>query len=468
MNNRVKAIWFWPYAFLLAAFLTLPPAAQAAELPDFARLVEQYGPAVVNISTTQTIRGRVMGPDMDLPEGTPFDDFFRHFFGIPNGGAPREFKAQSLGSGFIISPDGYVVTNAHVVKNADKIVVRLTDRREFEAKVIGKDERTDIALLKIPGQALPVVKIGDPSRLKVGAWVAAIGAPFGFENSVTAGIVGAKGRSLPNESYVPFIQTDVAINPGNSGGPLFNMDGEVVGVNSQIYSRTGGFMGLSFAIPIDVAMQVVNQLRSTGKVSHGWLGVMIQEVTRPLAESFKMSNPNGALVGDVVPNGPAAKAGIRQGDVIVAINGKAINTSGDLPPIVGMMPVGSRAELTVIRDGKPVKVTVVIEELPKEPAALASGNLQSDRLGLTVGPLPQALRQRLRVEGGVQVLKVTEGPAADAGFRPGDVILAIAQQPVAGLEQFRRLVASLPVGQPVPVLVKRGSGSLYLALRLDK
>ena len=291
--------------WLIAVSLCLASAAQARALPDFTGLVEQNSPAVVNISTTQKVRSPHPGSSgqdrPDLPEGTPFDDFFRRFFGNPDEGNVPDFDAKSLGSGFIISPDGYILTNSHVIDDADKIVVRLSDRREFEAKVIGSDKRSDVALLKINASSLPVVKVGDSDKLKAGEWVLAIGSPFGFDHSVTAGIVSAKGRNLPSENYVPFIQTDVAINPGNSGGPLFNMDGEVVGINSQIYSRTGGFMGLSFAIPINTTMNVVTQLKTKGYVSRGWLGILIQDVTQELAESFNMKKPTGALVARVLP-----------------------------------------------------------------------------------------------------------------------------------------------------------------------
>ncbi|MEO7558162.1 MAG: trypsin-like peptidase domain-containing protein, partial [Gammaproteobacteria bacterium] len=302
---------------------------QSPNLPDFTALVEQNSAAVVNISTTQKIKRTMpqLPPGMEipnLPEGSPFNDLFKHFFGEGQGGpaVPEEFDAQSLGSGFIISPDGYVLTNNHVVKNADKIIVRLSDRRDLVAKVVGTDARSDLALLKVEAQNLPVVKLGSSSNLKVGEWVLAIGSPFGFDHSATAGIVSAIGRNLPSESYVPFIQTDVAINPGNSGGPLFNLKGEVVGINSQIFSRTGGFMGLSFAIPVDVAMEVTEQLKTKGRVTRGWLGILIQDVTNDLAESFGMAKPEGALVARVLPDSPAAKSGFQAGDVVVKFDGK--------------------------------------------------------------------------------------------------------------------------------------------------
>jgi serine protease Do len=336
-------------AWVLTVFSLLAQAQNSRALPDFTELVERQGAAVVNISTTQTVRSNQRGAQpFPFDENDPMYEFFRRFIprqpgmpGLP--GTPRQFESRSLGSGFVVSADGYILTNAHVVDSADEILVRLTDKREFKARVIGADKRTDVALIKIDATALPTVRLGDPGLLKVGEWVVAIGSPFGFDNSVTAGIVSAKGRSLPQENYVPFIQTDVAVNPGNSGGPLFNMRGEVVGINSQIYSRSGGFMGISFAIPIDVAMDVQAQLRASGKVSRGRIGVVIQEVTKELAESFGLSQAQGAAVNAVEKGGPAEKAGIEPGDVILKFDGKPIASSGDLPRIVGSSKPGSRS-----------------------------------------------------------------------------------------------------------------------------
>jgi len=366
MRTRLPAI----VALFILLFVTVELPARG--LPDFTGMVEKYSPAVVNISTKQSrsvrrqLRRDFMIPD--LPEDSPFNEFFRRFFGEDGGGEPKDkkFNTHSLGSGFIISQDGYVLTNNHVVEEADEIIIRLSDRREFEAQVIGTDRQSDTALLKINAQGLPVVSLGKSSKLKVGEWVLAIGSPFGFDHSVTAGIVSAKGRSLPSENYVPFIQTDVAINPGNSGGPLFNLDGEVVGVNSQIYSRTGGFMGLSFAIPIEVAMNVADQLRDTGRVSRGWLGVLIQDVTRELADSFGMDHPRGALVSRVLPDSPAQAAQLQPGDIILKYNGTKLDNSTELPPLVGQSPVGEMARLTLLRQGKKLKVEVTIGELPEE------------------------------------------------------------------------------------------------------
>ena len=437
---------------------------------------------MVNISTTQKAKAPPPGPSgqdrPDLPEGTPFDDFFRRFFGDPDQGDVPDFDAKSLGSGFIISSDGYILTNSHVIDDADKIVVRLSDRREFEAKVIGSDKRSDIALLKIDAKNLPVVKIGESDKLKAGEWVLAIGSPFGFDHSVTAGIVSAMGRNLPSENYVPFIQTDVAINPGNSGGPLFNMDGEVVGINSQIYSRTGGFMGLSFAIPINTTMNVVKQIKSKGYVSRGWLGILIQDVTQELAESFNMKKPAGALVARVLPDSPAQKAGIKVGDIITEYKGREVISSSNLPPMVGNTAVGSTADVKVIRDGKDMILHIRIAELPKEDdiklASKEKGDQESQsvseqRLSITVSPLTDAQRKQLDIkdEGGVIVTAVDDGPASRAGIHRGDIILKLNNIDVKDVKHFNKLVADLPQDRSVAVLVQRRSGPLFLALKLD-
>src|SRR5215212_2708170 len=357
--------------FVLALFLLLP-LQLAAQLPDFTDLVEKYGGAVVNISTTQTNKSAMAGRGgPNIPEDDPLFEFFRRFMPNPGPGqgAPREFQSQSLGSGFIISADGFVLTNAHVVEAADEITVKLTDKRELKAKVIGSDRRTDIALLKIEASGLPFVRFGDPNRLRVGEWVVAIGSPFGFENTVTAGIVSAKGRSLPQENFVPFIQTDVAVNPGNSGGPLFNLRGEVVGINSAIYSRTGGFMGLSFAIPIDVANDVTQQLKSTGRVIRGRIGVVIQPITKELADGFGLQKPLGALVNSVEKGGPAEKAGIEPGDVILRFDGKVVSSSEDLPRIVGGTKPGARVPVQIWRNKAARDVQVTVAELQDDRAA---------------------------------------------------------------------------------------------------
>jgi len=450
------------------AMLTLawPPAAPAGQLPDFTDLVESNSPGVVNISTTQEVPRQSLPRDFeipDLPEDSPFRDFFKRFLDeLPE----HRRNAQSLGSGFVISSDGYVLTSAHVIRNASEILVRLNDRREFEAQVVGQDERSDVALLKLPANDLKALKIGDPDQLAVGEWVLAIGSPFGFDSTATAGIVSAKGRSLPNENYVPFIQTDVAINPGNSGGPLFNLDGEVVGINAQIYSRTGGFMGLSFAVPIDIAMQVADQLKTKGRVTRGWLGVLIQSVTRDLAESFDMSKPVGALVAEILPDSPAAESDLQPGDIIVEYDGVPLNNMSELPPMVGATAVGEKVELGIIRNGERQTVSVVIAELPAD-GSRASGPAAAGEtiLGMRLESLDEETRQELEVDHGVRVKEVLEGPAREAGIQPGDVLLQIRDEPVEDIEQLRELAAQLPAGKSVPVLVKRGSRALFLALK---
>lgn len=455
------------------AVLAIVPSlafSQVRGLPDFTGLVEKQGAVVVNVSTSQTVKA---GPRVPVPEDDPFYDFFRRF-GPPNQG-PREYESQSLGSGFIISQDGYILTNAHVVEAADDVTVKLGDKREFKAKVIGSDRRTDVAVIKIDATGLPSVTIGDPGQLKVGEWVLAIGSPFGFENTVTAGIVSAKGRSLPQENYVPFIQTDVAINPGNSGGPLFNMEGKVVGINSQIYSRTGGFMGLSFAIPIDVAMDIANQLRTAGRVSRGRIGVVIQEVTKELAESFGLSKPQGALVNSVEKGGPADKAGIETSDVILKFDGKTVNSSSDLPRIVAATRPGSRVPMQVWRKGATREIMVTVGELPDEKTASRPGRPGGGegttgnkiaRLGLTVSELTTQQREELGIPGGLLVEDVQE-PASKAGIRRGDVVLALNNHDIKSVDQLNKLMSQLERARSVAVLVKRGEGAIYVPIRLD-
>ncbi len=460
---------------------------QARSLPDFTQMVEEYSPAVVNISTKQKPKKSLkdhIPPHYkipDLPEDSPLNELFKHFFGAPHGpggpggGSPHGpgFEGQSLGSGFIISKDGYLMTNHHVVDGADEIIVRLSDHREFKAELIGSDQRSDIALLKIEAEDLPVVTINETKELKVGEWVLAIGSPFGFDHSVTAGIVSAKGRSLPRENYVPFIQTDVAINPGNSGGPLFNLDGEVVGINSQIYSRTGGFMGLSFAIPIDMAMNVVDQIKNKGFVTRGWLGVLIQDVTRELAESFGLSRPYGALVAQVQPGSPSEKAGLITGDVILSFNGDEVANSAALPPMVGASPVDRPAEVEILRQGKRQTVEVVIGALPEDAAlkmGAAGSPAQGNKIGVAVQELTPEEREQLglKAEGGVLVNEVTPGPAQEAGVRKGDVIQMINNVWLKGVADFKQQVKDLPEGKSVAVLVYRRQGPIFLALRLPK
>jgi serine protease Do len=431
------------------------------ELPSFVTLVKKEGPAVVNISTTRTVR-RGAGTVPGIPENDPFFEFFRRY--MPPS-APQEFQARSLGSGFLISPDGYILTNAHVVSDTDEINVRLTDKREFKAKIVGADTRSDIALIKIDATGLPMVPIGDPARLEVGEWVAAIGAPFGFENSVTAGIVSAKGRSLPEENYVPFIQTDVALNPGNSGGPLFNMRGEVVGVNSQIYSQSGGYMGLSFTIPIDIAMDVVKQLRASGKVTRGMLGVQAQEMTADLAASFGLKDIGGALVTMVERESPADKAGILPGDVILSFNDKPVQSSADIARQVAAAIPGSTAKIEVWRKGTRQNIEARIGQLaPERGAAAPEEQKPPNQAGLVLGELTPEQRGSLKIESGLVVRGAT-GPAQRAGIEPGDVVLAINDMPAKSVAAFEEVLAR-NAGKTVALLIRRGPETLYLPLRV--
>ncbi|WP_085275484.1 DegQ family serine endoprotease [Pseudogulbenkiania subflava] len=443
-------------------------------LPDFTQLVERDGPSVVNIQANKleaaTAQNELPFP---IPEDDPLYDFFRRF--MPNQPPQQDqtpSESVSFGSGFIISDDGYILTNAHVVAGGSQIKVVMTDKRELKAKLVGLDKRTDVAVLKVEAAGLPVAKIGDPAKLKVGEWVAAIGAPFGFDNTVTAGIVSAKGRSLPDENYVPFIQTDVAINPGNSGGPLFNLRGEVVGINSQIYSRSGGFMGISFAIPIDIAINVAEQIKTKGKVSRGQLGVHIQEVSQELAQSFGLKQPNGALVVRVEPNGPAAKAGLQVGDIILHMNGKLVESSKDLPILVGGLQPGAKIKLGVWRKGAEKDVPVVLGELANEAANApqpqqeepAPQSFQFNKLGLTLTELTAAQKTELGLPGGLLIQKV-QGPAARAGLQHGDIIIGLNQSQVLDVKGFERALAN--AGGNIALLVRRQDNTLFVPLRLD-
>ncbi|EDX88843.1 protease Do subfamily [Alcanivorax sp. DG881] len=441
-------------------------------LPDFTRLVEKEGPAVVNISTV-THRDESSAADQlkQLPE------FFQHFFEQFGGegdmpSLPEQDDTRSLGSGFIISADGYVLTNNHVVAEADEIMVRLQDRRELPAELVGADEQSDLALLKVDAGDLPVVDIGSSADLKVGEWVLAIGAPFGFDSSVTAGIVSAKGRSLPSDSYVPFIQTDVAINPGNSGGPLFNLSGEVVGINSQIFSRSGGYMGVSFAIPMDMAMDVVSQLKDGGKVSRGWLGVLIQEVDRDLAESFGLDSPRGALVSQVLVGSPAEAAGVEPGDVITRFNDETIYRSSELPRWVGLVKPESDVDMVVIRDGEKKTLSVTIGLLPDNPEMALKGGAESDKaspavkLGLAVREASASELSRLDLKAGVVVTQVSEGPARQAGIQAGDILVTLHNTPINSAADLADAAAALPEDGTVAALVNRDGTPRFLALKL--
>jgi len=464
------------FAAMCVVGLALTVTAQARDLPDFTGLAANNSPAVVNISTEQKSRLPRQLPKgfsmPDIPEDSPFSELFKHFFGEGmEDFADRD--TQSLGSGFVVSSDGYILTNHHVVADADQIQVRFSDRRTYDAKVIGSDKASDVALIKIDATDLPTVKIGSSSDLKVGEWVLAIGSPFGFDHTVTAGIVSAKGRSLPSENYVPFIQTDVAINPGNSGGPLINLDGEVVGINSQIYSRTGGFMGLSFAIPVELAMSVADQLREYGRVSRGYLGVLIQDVDRNLAESFGMKQPHGALVSQVMKGSPADKAGIKIGDVILAFNGKRLLNSGQLPPLVGTTRANEKATLRVLRDGNEKDIEVTVGSLPDEEAEVAVAPAQNvpdkiEHLGLSVIDIDDQVREELGMgdQGGALVSEVSAGPAQDAGLRRGDIVVMFDGVDVKNARHLRQLIEEAEGKRSVAVLVRRGDSPLFMALRL--
>ncbi|PKO91897.1 MAG: protease Do [Betaproteobacteria bacterium HGW-Betaproteobacteria-1] len=449
--------------------------AQAYQLPDFTQLAEKQGPAVVNISITQVVQGNG-SPFAGMPNDEALAELFRRF-GIPmpgvpggGGGPQQEYKSQSLGSGFIISSDGYIMTNAHVIRDASEVVVKLNDKREFSAKIIGADARTDVALLKIEASGLPKVTIGNPEQLKVGEWVVAIGSPFGLESTLTAGVVSAKGRALPQENFVPFIQTDVAINPGNSGGPLFNLKGEVVGINSQIYSRTGGYMGLSFAIPIDVAMEISDQLRASGKVSRGWLGIGIQEISKELAESFGMKSTNGALVSNVEKGSPAEKGGLEPGDVILKFDNKPIETSSDLPRVVGATKPGKQVPVEILRKGNTRNLSITLGEMPTEKdevvvSSKAPAKTEANRLGLILRDLTPQQKKKINGSNGLLVVE-SQAPAAQAGIRRGDVILGLNNSEVQSLEQFDQQLAAIPAGKTVALLVLRDGNTLYVPVKI--
>ncbi|ROH88510.1 DegQ family serine endoprotease [Pseudomethylobacillus aquaticus] len=461
---------------VLALSLTLAGQAVARDLPDFTELAEKQGPAVVNISITQTMQSAAASPFPGFPNDEGLSELFRRF-GIPApGGAPgapgapqQEYKSSSLGSGFIISSDGYVLTNAHVVSQADEVIVKLHDKREFKARIIGSDKRTDVALLKIEATGLPKVTTGDPSQLKVGEWVAAIGSPFGLENTMTAGIVSAKGRALPQENFVPFIQTDVAINPGNSGGPLFNLRGEVVGINSQIYSRSGGSVGLSFAIPIDVAIDISNQLKASGKITRGWLGIAIQEMNAELAESFGMKGAGGALVAGIEKGSPAEKGGLEPGDVILKFDGKPITTSSDLPRAVAAVKPGKTAQAEVLRKGAAKTLNITVGNMPDaEEAASApreSAKPEVNRIGLILRELTPQQKKQLNGQNGLLVIDA-QGVAAQAGIRRGDVVLGLNNTEVVSLDQFNKQLAAVAAGKSVALLIKRGENTLYVPIKV--
>jgi serine protease Do len=454
--------WFPQEAAAANAPIAVSTGSTASVLlPDFTGIVERNGPAVVNISVTHDAKAEATAQQFEgVDPNNPFFQFFRQFPGaVPHGSAPE----HGMGSGFIVSSDGVILTNAHVVDGATEVTVKLTDRREFRAKVIGTDKPSDVAVLKIEATGLPMVKLGSSMNEKVGEWVLAIGSPFGFENSVTSGIVSAKSRSLPDGTYIPFIQTDVAVNPGNSGGPLFNMKGEVIGINAQIFTHSGGYQGLSFAVPIELAVKVKDQLQQFGKVSRGRLGVTIQEINQQLADSFGLKNPGGALVAAIEENGPAAKAGIKAGDVILKFNGHAISSSSELPAQVADVKPGTKATVEISRNGTSKDIDVTVGELKGAKVASAdSPDHEHGRLGLAVRPLAPEDRQQVGTKG--LVVEEASGPAARAGIRPGDLLLAVNGTPIQSVEQLRALVAKS--GKTMALLIQRDEGKIFVPVDL--
>lgn len=464
-----------------SAFAASAPTAVASStmavpmaLPDFSQITERYGPTVVNISVTGTTRvsndSQDQGDDASDAAAAPNDPMFEFFKRFQQGQGPgvgrqQEMPTRSQGSGFIVNADGIILTNAHVVRNAKEVTVKLTDRREFRAKVLGADPKTDIAVLKIDAKNLPVATLGKVSDLKVGEWVLAIGSPFGFENTVTAGVVSAKGRSLPDDSSVPFIQTDVPINPGNSGGPLFNTRGEVVGINSQIYTRSGGYQGVSFAIPIDVASQIEKQIVATGKVEHARLGVAVQEVNQAFADSFKLDKPEGALVSTVEKGSPADKAGLQSGDVIRQVDGKPIISSGDLPAVIGVAKPGDIVKLTVWRQGSAKELTATLANANQKSTETVASKADSDhgKLGLALRPLQPDEKQQAGLDSGLLVQQAS-GAAAMAGVQQGDVLLSINGVPVKNIDQVRGAVAK--ADKSVALLIQRGDSKIFVPVNI--
>ena len=463
-----------PQIITPAQAAALMPAEAAAKtgIPDFSGLVETYGPAVVNISAKHVVKQvsrRVQQPQLPMDPSDPFYQFFKHFYGqVPGMGGdaqPDDQPSASLGSGFIVSSDGYILTNAHVIDGANVVTVKLTDKREYKAKVIGSDKQSDVAVLKIDASGLPTVKIGDPAQSKVGQWVVAIGSPYGFDNTVTSGIISAKSRALPDENYTPFIQTDVPVNPGNSGGPLFNLQGEVIGINSMIYSQTGGFQGLSFAIPINEAIKVKDELVKTGHVSRGRLGVAVQGLNQTLASSFGLQKPDGALVSSVDPNGPAAKAGLQPGDVILSVNGSPVADSTSLPAQIANLKPGSTADLQIWRDKSKKSISVTLGAMAD--AKLASndgGPVEQGRLGVAVRPLSPQERSADSLSHGL-IVQQASGPAANAGIQPGDVILAVNGRPVTSPEQLRDAVKG--AGNSLALLIQRDNAQIFVPVDLS-
>lgn len=467
---RMTRKLYLPFVALVALCFSL--TSQAGSLPDFTDLANRLKPSVVNISAIQEVVSQPTGIHPDALQQLP--DIFRQLIPEFQQGQPKSHKRPSLGSGFIISEDGYILTNNHVVEGADKVMVRLVDRREFEAEVIGLDPRSDLALLKIDAEDLPVVELAEPGDIEVGEWVMAIGSPLGFDYSVTVGIVSATGRTAFRDSYVPFIQTDVAINPGNSGGPLFNLEGQVVGINTMIVTRSGGYMGLSFAIPMSVAMNVAEQLKSKGEVSRGWLGVEIQDVSRQLAESFGLKDPSGAAVTRVVPDSPAEKAGLKVSDIILRFDGQEVTLSSDLPHLVGSTKAGSKVPVTIFRKGKTKTLNVVVGDLPTDLATSSTHTQKSskrgeiERLGMVVDNLDDQLRERTGVNEGIIIVSVIPGDAAEAGLRRGDVITLVDGQVVGSVSAFEQVLETLEAGDMVPVRIVRQGRPIFVPLKISE
>jgi len=462
---NIKSPRFLSLSFVLFVFQLSSLNLSAGELPDFTDLVEEHGDAVVNISTMQKLSNKRTAQPWG-PNNQDIPDILRHFFGEQIN--PPQGERESLGSGFIISKDGYILTNNHVVQNAEKIIVSLSDRRQLKAELVGADKRSDLALLKINATDLPSVKLGQSKDLRVGEWVFAIGSPFGFDHTVTAGIVSAIDRSLPRENYVPFIQTDVAINPGNSGGPLFNLQGEVIGIISQIYTRTGGFMGLSFAVPVDVARNVVQQLKSQGFVDRGWLGVVIQETDRDLAESFGLDKPVGAVVTQVLKGSPAEKAKFKPGDVILEFDNRSILKAADLPKWVGQAVIGKKVPVKIMRAKKTRTLYLTVGVLPKDEmeskAPEVGKSKENNRLGIEVRNLSSAEKQQFEIAEGVMVSQVLAGAGKDAGLQHGDIITLLNGEPITDIKRFIKLVSKLPSGKAANVLINRRGHSQFLSM----
>ncbi len=454
------------------AFTYLTNVFSQTGLPDFTTVVEKNIPAVVIVNATKTVQAGFNNSPFNSPDiPDELRDYFGKFFDPKNGNNQNQRSTPSFGSGFILTSDGYIMTNNHVVSNSSEILITLSDETVLEAQLIGSDSRSDLALLKVDGKNLPTVSVATADNLKVGEWVLAIGSPFGFSHTVTAGIVSGKQRKLPDESYVPYIQTDVAINPGNSGGPLFNLSGDVVGVNAQIYTRTGGFMGVSFAIPSETMMDVFNQLKDSGKVTRGWLGVFIQEVDKNLAKSFGMEKPMGAVIAKVLKNSPASKSGLKQGDIILSFNGKPIKKSRDLPPLVGMTEVNTRAKVEVLRNKKTLNIFVRIEELPTEEKIASIGDQKITKTqisGITVSNINDVTKRELNIYGGVRIDKITSEQSNDSGIQVNDIVTHINNEPVYNMQDFKNKIEDIGVSNYANFLIYRNSNPLYLAIKISK